>query len=486
MSEQKQNPFVEFQALYGQNWVQLVRDVFGKEPDADQAEVLTAVQNGERRISIRSGHGRGKTTTLVWCIVCTMMTRVPFRIVATAPTSQQLFDVLAADTKALVRELPPAWLNVFEVKSESIHHRGNPDKCYVSFKTSRAETPEAMAGVHLEEGWVLIVGDEGSGIPDAVYVAGHGSMSGANCTTILAGNPVRTSGFFYDTHHNLARGSRTDGAGWLTFHWSCYEREGVLHPRITPDFIAEAEERYGLGTNDYRVRVLGEFPLAEADAIIPYDLVMASLSRDVQPTMVMPIWGLDCARKGGDRSALAKRKGNTLMEPVKWWKDLELMELTGRVKAEWDATPEAERPMSICVDAIGMGAGVADRLSELGLPARHINVSEAPAFRDGVYLNLRAEVWYVKVKQWFLERACSLNGDTQLASELTWLKQAYTSSGKLKGPDKDKIRKDHRGKSPDLADAFALTFLDEATSALYGSSGSFGWKEPLQRNITLV
>lgn len=481
-----ENPFVQFQELYGNDWPRLVQDVFGKTPDPDQRDVLLAVQNGERRISIRSGHGRGKTTVLVWCIVCTAMTRLPFRIVATAPTSQQLFDVLAADTKALFRELPPLWQEVFEVKSESIHHRGNPDKCYISFKTSRAETPEAMAGVHMDEGWVLIVGDEGSGIPDAVYVAGHGSMSGANCTTILAGNPVRVSGFFYDTHHSLARGSRTDGNGWLTFHWSCFTAPGVLHPRITPDFLAEAEERYGLGTNDYRVRVLGEFPLSEKDAILPYDLVMASLTRDVQPTAVLPIWGLDCARRGGDRSALCKRKGNVLLEPTKWWKDLELMELTGRVKAEWDQTPMDERPSSICVDAIGMGAGVADRLAELGLPARHINVSESPAMRDNVYLNLRAEVWYVSVKQWFLERACSLAGDKQLATELTWLLQDYTSSGKLKGPDKDKIRKDHRGTSPDLADAFALTFLDQAVSALHGHMGGGSWKEPLQRNVTYV
>lgn len=476
------NPFVEFGARYGNDWPLLVREVLGKEPDPEQAEVLVAVQNGERRISIRSGHGRGKTTTLVWLIVCTAMTRVPFRIVATAPTSPQLFDVLAADTKAVFRTLPAAWQEVFEVKSESIHHRANPDLCYISFKTSRAETPEAMAGVHLEEGWVLILGDEASGIPDAVYVAGHGSMSGRNATTVLAGNPVRTSGFFYDTHHGLARGSKTDGTGWRTFHWSCFTAPDVLHPRITPDFVAEAEERYGLETNDYRVRVLGEFPRAEADAIIPYELIQLAVNRDVHPTLAPAIWGLDCARKGGDRSALAKRKGNTLLEPIKTWKDLELMDLTGRVKAEWDSTPADQRPVSICVDAIGMGAGVADRLGELGLPARSINVSESPAMKSDGYLNLRAELWYARVKQWFLERACTLNGDTETAAELGWAKQRYTSSGKLIGPDKDRIRKDHR-KSPDRADAFALTFCDEAASALYGSVGSMNWKEPLKREI---
>ena len=132
-----------------------------------------------------------------------------------------------------------------------------------------------------------------------------------------------------------------------------------------------------------------------------------------------------------------------------------------------------------------MGAGVADRLAELGLPARHINVSESPAIRSEGYLNLRAELWYSLVKQWFLERACTLNGDTVLAAELGWAKQRFTSSGKLIGPDKERIRKDHK-KSPDLADAFALTFLDQAVSALHGSHGSTSWKEPLTRPIKCI
>jgi hypothetical protein len=479
------NPFVEFHERYGNDWPLLVEEVFGKVPDEDQKEVLIAVQNGERRISIRSGHGRGKTTVLVWCIMCTMMTRVPFRIVATAPTSTQLFDVLAADTKALIQELPEKWRDVFDPKSESVTHKGNPAKCYLSFKTSRAETPEAMAGVHLDEGWVLIVGDEASGIPDAVFVAGHGSMSGKNCITILAGNPVRTSGFFYDTHHSLARGSRTDGSGWLTFHWSCYLPDGTLHPRITQDFVDEAEERYGLGTNDYRVRVLGEFPTADKDAYIGYQLIQDAISRDVTPMMVKPIWGLDCARKGGDRAALAKRQGNVLLEPVKWWKDLELMELVGRVKAEWDDTPADQRPQSICIDAIGLGAGVSDRLIELGLPAMAINVSETPALGDGLVLNLKTELWD-KAASWFMERTCSLQGDKTTAAELGWPRKEFTSTGKRRVQDKDKVRKDHRGKSPDLADAFVMTFADQAGSAIYGSSSNTNWKEPLQRNVTYV
>lgn len=463
------NPFVEFGERYGHDWVGLVRNVWQVEPDEKQQEILTAIQNNERRISVRSGHGVGKTFSLAMAIGCHSLTRFPQATVATAPTSGQLFDALAAQTKALFKRLPPSLLDLFEIKSESIVHKGAPEESFVSFRTSRAETPEALAGVH-SEGHVLLIADEASGVPDPVFVAASGSMSGHNATTVLAGNPVRTSGLFFETHHELAR-------MWRTIHISC-----VNHPRVSQDFLDDMEARYGLDTNDYRVRVLGEFPRADADAVIPYELIQLALARDVQATLVKPIWGVDCARYGNDRSALVIRKGNVTLGQGKVWKGLETMELTGQVKAIWDTTPAPDRPDTICVDAIGLGAGVADRLAELGLPARAISVSEAPAL-GGNFLNLKAELWWA-AKQWFTERACSLNGDTQLAAELGWPRYGYTSSGKLKIETKEETKKRMTsGKSPDIADAFILTFAAQAVSAIYGSSASTTWKEPLQRDI---
>lgn len=459
----------EFAARYDKDWVGLVRNVFKMEPDPFQADILTAVQNGERRISVRSGHGVGKSQSLAWCIVCHALTRFPQATVATAPTSGQLFDVLAAQTKAAFKRLPPALAELFEVKSESIVHRGAPEESFISFRTSRAETPEALAGVH-SEGHVLLIADEASGVPDPVFVAASGSMSGHNATTILAGNPVRTSGLFFETHHELAR-------MWRTIHISC-----IGHPRVSTDFFEDMEARYGLDTNDWRVRVLGEFPRADADAVIPYELIQLAVNRDVQPLLVRPIWGVDCARFGSDRSALVVRKGNVTLGKGVTWKGLETMELVGQLKNKWDTTPAQDRPETICVDAIGLGAGVADRLSELGLPARAISVSESPSL-GGNFLNLKAELWW-QAKQWFQERMCSLNGDTQLAAELGWPRYGYTSSGKIKIETKDETRKRQTsGKSPDLADAFILTLAATAVSALYGTAGGNSWKEPLQRDI---
>lgn len=466
------NPFVEWMELYKDDTPRFAREVLAFEPDEEQAKVMRAVDRGERRISIRSGHGTGKTCTLSVIIVKHAITRFPQITLVTAPTSTQLFDALAAQTKAWFRKLPPALQELFDVKSESIHLRSAPEESFISFATSRAETPEALAGKHSEH--MLIIADEASGIPDPVFVAASGSMSGDNACTILAGNPVRTKGFFFETHHGQAH-------NWTTFHWTC---EG--HPRISEDFIRDMEERYGKGSNDYRVRVQGEFPRSDADAVIPYEVLQLALERDIGPTATKPIWGLDVARKGGDRSALAKRAGNILTEHVKHWKDKETMELCGLVMKEWNETPAEKRPDAICVDAIGLGAGVADRLRELGLPAFAINVSESPAFGD-TYLNLKAELWHGKAREWFMARTCSLGGDKRLAAELNMPAIAYTSSGKLKVEGKDEVRKKNLDRrSPDLADAFVLTFAHQASQAMYGSEGSTSWKEPLQRNVTYV
>ena len=62
------------------------------------------------------------------------------------------------------------------------------------------------------------------------------------------------------------------------------------------------------------------------------------------------VWGLDVARFGSDRSALCKRQGSVVMEPVKVWKGLDLMQLTGAVVSEYKDTLQSERPREIYVD----------------------------------------------------------------------------------------------------------------------------------------
>lgn len=444
----------------------MVREVFGAEPDPYQDEIMMAVARGERRISVRSGHGVGKTTVLAWIIVWFILTRFPQKTVCTAPTSAQLFDALQKEVVAWIKKLPPPLYALLEIKTERIELIAAPEESFISFRTSRPEMPEALAGIHSDN--VLLVGDEASGIPEQVFEAARGSMSGHNATTILAGNPVRSSGTFYDTHHKLRD-------KWFTKKVSCADCS-----RVSQDFIDDILNQYGERSNMFRVRVLGEFPLADDDTVIPFELVEPALKRDVQPLMVRPVWGLDCARFGMDASSLAKRRGNVLPEKTKVWRGLDTMELVGRIKFEWDCTPAEARPTDICVDSIGLGAGVADRLRELGLPARAINVSESPSMK-GHYTNLRSELWF-KGRSWLEARDCNIADDDALCAQLIAPKFKLTSGGKMQVESKDDMKK--RGlESPNNADAFLLTLAVDAVSAHTGAQHRRSWNEPLKRNI---
>jgi len=218
--------------------------------------------------------------------------------------------------------------------------------------------------------------------------------------------------------------------------------------------------------------------------VIPMDLLESALHRDVAASKSAPmVWGLDVARFGSDRSALCKRQGNVVTESIRTWKNLDLMQLTGAVVAEFNALAPSEQPREILVDSIGLGAGVVDRLRELGLPARGINVSESPAM-GGTYRNLKAELWY-KAKAWLEARDCKLAKDEVLISELATVRYTFTSNGKIAIEGKDEIKK--RGlPSPDKADAFVLTFASDAITGMYGSSASSKWSQPLRRNLVRV
>lgn len=460
------NVFIQWIKRYRDEPVLFAREVLDVEPDPWQAELMMAVARGERRVSVRSGHGVGKSTTVAILCIWYLLTRYPVKIVITAPTSAQLFDALFAEIKRWVNVLPVQVQQLLNVKSDRVEIAAAPETGFISARTSRAESPEALQGIHADN--VLLIADEASGVPEAVFEAAAGSMSGEEACTILLGNPTRSSGFFFDTHNRLKD-------QWWTRRVSC-----VDSPRVSAAYVEEMKLRYGEESNAYRVRVLGEFPLSDDDTVIPMHLIEAAMARDlVEDDKAPAIWALDVARFGTDRSALAKRRGQVITE-IKRWAGLDLMQLTGAVVAEYQAQPTHLRPVEILVDSIGLGSGVVDRLRELKLPARGVNVSESPSMK-GTYQNLRAELWFA-TKAWLEQRGCKLPRDEDLMAELAGPRFKFSSSGKLQVESKDDMRK--RGlRSPDLADAVCMTMAADAATAIYGVSASGSWSRPLKRNL---
>lgn len=197
------------------------------------------------------------------------------------------------------------------------------------------------------------------------------------------------------------------------------------------------------------------------DKLIPSAIIRAALDRKVDRIEKWrPIWGLDIGgeKDTGDRTALAKRQANVLLEPPKYWRGKDPMQIAGLVKAEYDATETHLKPAFICVDVIFQGAGIVARLREMGLQVIGVNVAESASVTEKCN-RLRDELWW-KARQWFDGQDVSMpKGDATglLMTELAAPTYSHTSSGKLVVESKDDMAE--RGiASPDLADAFNLTF----------------------------
>ena len=341
------------------------------------------------------------------------------------------------------RQLPSFLKPLIEVSAERVLVKADPEGAFAVARTARPERPEALQGFHSEN--LLFVIEEASGIEDIIFETAGGALTGKNAMVLMCGNPTRATGYFFKAFH-------ANRENWRCIHVPC---SAVSFDGMAK-YIADVQGEYGESSNVFRVRVLGEFPLSEDDSVIPLSLVEAAVNRDVAPTEAGIVWGLDVARFGDDTSALAKRRGNMLLEPLKEWRKLDTMQVCGRVAQDYRETPLEKRPSAINVDVIGLGAGVTDRLRELGLPARGINVGEVPAIDDRRFLRLRDELWF-KARDWFDARDCCIVRDDGLISELVGPKYRIESSGKIKVESKDDMKK--RGvKSPNRADAFCLTF----------------------------
>lgn len=422
------------------------RNVLGVKPTEQQLEAGRELV-ARRRVSIRSGHGTGKSTLMAWCVLWFLCTRFPAKVPCTAPTGHQLEDVLWAEVAkwlGVLRDKHPQLGEQIEWSAERVYLKRAPSESFAVARTSRPEKPEALQGFHSEN--ILFLIDEASGIPDEVFQVAEGALSTEGAYVLMAANPTRMDGYFFDSHHRMR-------SRWAALHWS-----GEDSPMVARPYIEDMRAKYGAESAVYRIRVLGDFA-GNPDGLIPLDLIESAIGRDVKPYGA-EVWGLDVARFGEDRTALARRRKNYMGAPVESWRGKDTMQTAGMVKARYDAAKV--KPDAIFVDVIGLGAGVVDRMKELDLPVVGINVAETPSAHDK-YNRLRDELWF-EAREWFQGRDVAIVPDDDLTAELTLPTYKLTSAGKIQVESKDELKR--RGvTSPDLADAFCLTFAKGAPRA---------------------
>jgi len=417
-----------------------------------QAKLFKAIRDGEKRISIRSGHGCKKSTTLailvLWGLTCHRDCKIP----VVAGSESQLLDTIWPEISKWHRRLPEQLQEQVEVQKERVVMRARPDEAFAVARVASKDNPQAMAGFHAA--FLMFLVDEASAVSEAAYEVAQGALSTPGAIAVLAGNPTKSSGFFYATHTKLRD-------RWWTMKVSS---EDVPTAR---GHIEDVAQMYGRDSNAFRVRVLGEWPTADDQAVIPLELVEAALGRDVQPKPVWPVLGVDVARFGDDTSAICLRQGNAILA-LKEWRNLDGAQVAGRIQEFIAALPTHQKPREIVVDVIGVGASVYDILRLPGSPVAEIvrgcNVAEAPSVSE-IDHRLRDQLWFAG-RQWFAERDCVIPkqfadpADTKLieklVSELTAPTYDFTILGKRKVEGKADMKK--RGvPSPNIADAFLLS-----------------------------
>lgn len=218
-----------------------------------------------------------------------------------------------------------------------------------------------------------------------------------------------------------------------------------------PEVLRDDMERDKANDPDKYAHVwLGEYQVLSDTQFISWEAVRAAQERPRVPHGRPLLFGLDVARFGDDRSVLAIREGDALVELIKWEK-LDTQQLAGVVaEIAGKATPDA-----IFVDGVGVGGGVVDRLRILGFHIIEVNAG-GKASADKRYVNKRAEMWG-RMREWLDGRGVLPAKEVDLGSELTGPQYHFDASNRVALEKKEDMKK--RGlRSPDLADALALTF----------------------------
>lgn len=240
-----------------------------------------------------------------------------------------------------------------------------------------------------------------------------------------------------------------------------------------PDEIKYMAEKMKEEDYDGYLHVWGGEPVQQGDnKLIGYKEVHKALEHRLEHTAIlnMPlIVGVDVARFGDDKTAIARRRGRKAYK-IKTYSKLNNVEVANVITS----LIRDEQPARINIDVGGLGAGVYDILVDRGYGniLRSVNFGEK-AQECEKYRNRRAEMWG-RLKDWLTsELPVSLTDCDGLAEDLTTPNKKYDGLGRLQLEEKDEIKK-RLSRSTDVGDALALTFAEMfyPTSIMFANNDS--------------
>ena len=432
--------------------VEFAQRVLQVELWAKQEEVLAAL--GEhRRVAVKSGNGLGKGFSAAVAALWFLYAHDPAIVLTTAPTFRQVRHLLWRQIHSLHRRAAD------DLGGKLLDTRWELGEDRYAMGLS-ADSADQFQGFHSPN--VLVVVDEAEGVSDFIYEAVEAVMTSAGSRLLLIGNPTTTSGIFRRAFHE-------ERSIYHCITISALDSPNVQSGRViipgltTGEWVEERGRIWGEDNPLYKSRVLGQFPDLADNALIRLSDVEAAVLRwqefqiatstgeAATPPEGDVVIGVDVARFGSDHSVILRRRGNRV-EEIRAFNGLDTMALAGLVAA----AIREHQPIQTCVDEVGIGSGVVDRLREQGLGVHGVNVARA-AREKQVFANLRSE-GYWRVRELFASGDIAIPPDQQLMGELAALTYGYNSQGGLLMDSKEDLRK--RGvASPDRADALMLAFV---------------------------
>lgn len=236
-----------------------------------------------------------------------------------------------------------------------------------------------------------------------------------------------------------------------------------------------------MSENEFRQEFLCDFSAAQDNGLIPIDDIRAAANKFYRESEYMGaplIYGIDVARFGSDASVIFKRRGLVAFEPIVIRK-FDNMALADRIAVEM----AKEKPDAVFIDS-GAGQGVIDRLRQMRFDVVEVPFG-AQAIDKEQFANRRMEMWW-HMAQW-IKQGGAIPPDPVLQGDLGAPTYGYTPKGPKILEAKDKL-KERIGRSPDLADALALTFAAPVAPklsrsmerAIYGVNDSYDPQEAFE------
>lgn len=230
-------------------------EVCGMTPTWQQIELANSVGMPGSRTSVSSGHGTGKTNFFGVLGLWHLLVYSKSNTFITAPRIDSVrsgvWKEFAGHQAAMMRG-PHAWIcEYFTIETEKVYVKGFKLEWWIVGKTAPIGKPENLAGAHNK--WLMWLCDESSGIPDASFGVIGGSLTDKNNRMVMASQPTRPSGYFYDSHHG-----RSIEAGGV---WNNLVFNSEDSPLVSDEFLLEKLKEYGGEESpEYQIKVQGRFP----------------------------------------------------------------------------------------------------------------------------------------------------------------------------------------------------------------------------------